>query len=316
MDDKLILQTEAFHTFAELDEHYKTSRARHKAQEQYELQLITGADHFTAPGYCFPCGKHVKFLIDYLYSDNQTVDGIKIPNWRERLLCPRCDLNNRIRASAQFLEETLGCSRESAIYMSEQTTPLYRYLKAKYRNLIGSEYLGNKVEFGATDRDSGLRNESITKLSFPDNSFDFALSFDVFEHVPDYQKALQECFRVLKPGGRLIFTVPFRLDSHDNLVRATMDKDGNVEHLMEPEYHGDPINNAGCLCFYHFGWQMLDELKHCGFQSAAIHLYWSDTLGYLGQYQILLCAEKPGGVQDALKMPKPGFWSRLFGSSS
>jgi len=288
----LTLCTAAFSTFVDFAAYYKSMEKVFKAQRQYQMTLITGADTFTAPGYCFPCAKHANFMIDYLYSSDEIVAGLKIPNWRERVICPDCGLNNRIRASVQFLEETLGCKPTSAIYMSEQTTPLYHHLRAKYANLVGSEYLDDRVGFGEVDAGSGLRNESITKLSFADESFDFVLSFDVFEHIPEYHKALQECFRVLKPGGRLLFTVPFRMDNQANLIRATIDAAGKVTHLLEPEYHGDPINDAGCLCFYHFGWQLLDELRNCGFTSADAHIYWSDTLGYLGQHQALFCAVK------------------------
>ena len=41
-------------------------------------------------------------------------------------------------------------------------------------------------------------------LPFPDNNFDCVCSMGVLHHVPDTQKALDEIFRVLKPGGRLI----------------------------------------------------------------------------------------------------------------
>lgn len=41
-------------------------------------------------------------------------------------------------------------------------------------------------------------------LPFPDNTFDCVCSMGVLHHVPDTQKALDEIFRVLKPGGRLI----------------------------------------------------------------------------------------------------------------
>lgn len=290
--EHLILKTTVFSSFKDFASYYQNMTAAFKAKEQYQLQLITGAESFTAPGYCFPCATNVNFMIDYHYSGNEEVDGLRIPNWRERVTCPHCHLNNRIRASVQFLEETLGCSEQSSIYITEQTTALHGYLKAKYKNITGSEYLGDRVKFGEIEPESGLRNESITKLSFADNTFDFVLSFDVFEHVPEYHKALRECFRVLKPGGRLLFTVPFRMDNQANLIRATMDAQGNVEHLMEPEYHGDPINDAGCLCFYHFGWQLLDELKGCGFRSATAHVYWSDTLGYLGLHQSMFCAAK------------------------
>ncbi|WP_310488997.1 methyltransferase domain-containing protein [Chamaesiphon sp. VAR_69_metabat_338] len=42
-------------------------------------------------------------------------------------------------------------------------------------------------------------------IPFPDNSFDLIWSLESGEHMPDKVKFLQECHRVLKPGGKLIF---------------------------------------------------------------------------------------------------------------
>ena len=41
-------------------------------------------------------------------------------------------------------------------------------------------------------------------IPFPDDTFDCVCSMGVLHHVPDTQKALDEIYRVLKPGGRLI----------------------------------------------------------------------------------------------------------------
>ena len=41
------------------------------------------------------------------------------------------------------------------------------------------------------------------ELPFEDSKFDAILSFDVFEHVQNIQKTIDECRRVLKPGGKL-----------------------------------------------------------------------------------------------------------------
>lgn len=106
--------------------------------------------------------------------------------------------------------------------------------------------------FGEVEASTGLRNESSNRLSFAGGSFDFVLSFDVFEPIPEYQKGLAECFRVLKPGGRLLFTVPFRMGNEQNLIRATRDTDGNVVYLMEPEYHGDPVTRCRLFVFLSF----------------------------------------------------------------
>jgi SAM-dependent methyltransferase len=49
----------------------------------------------------------------------------------------------------------------------------------------------------------------ITAIPEPDAAFDAILCSEVFEHVPDPAKALDELGRLLKPGGRLILTAPF-----------------------------------------------------------------------------------------------------------
>lgn len=46
------------------------------------------------------------------------------------------------------------------------------------------------------------------KLPFPDNSFDKVICSEVLEHIPDYQGALKEIQRVLKPGGMFAASVP------------------------------------------------------------------------------------------------------------
>jgi ubiquinone/menaquinone biosynthesis C-methylase UbiE len=45
-------------------------------------------------------------------------------------------------------------------------------------------------------------------LPFADNSIDFIVSTDVFEHVQDLQQVLSECYRVLKKGGKLLVVFP------------------------------------------------------------------------------------------------------------
>lgn len=59
------------------------------------------------------------------------------------------------------------------------------------------------------------------KLPYDSNIFDFVVSYDVLEHVRDVGKAMQECFRVLKIGGRLLVCFPQflqPLESHLGLV--------------------------------------------------------------------------------------------------
>jgi SAM-dependent methyltransferase len=51
-------------------------------------------------------------------------------------------------------------------------------------------------------------NGDALRLPFPDDTFDRIIASEVLEHVSDDQVALDEVFRVLKPGGTLAATVP------------------------------------------------------------------------------------------------------------
>jgi SAM-dependent methyltransferase len=70
------------------------------------------------------------------------------------------------------------------------------------------------LEYTTTDLNSPLADvkADICQLPFGDDAFDMILCNHVLEHIPDDTKALQELFRVLKPGGMGIFQVPQELD--------------------------------------------------------------------------------------------------------
>ncbi|MEM9927642.1 MAG: methyltransferase domain-containing protein [Cyanobacteria bacterium P01_D01_bin.50] len=59
------------------------------------------------------------------------------------------------------------------------------------------------VEFGLSDR-TNFQVADALNMPFEDNSFDLVWSLESGEHMPDKQKFLAECYRVLKPGGKLI----------------------------------------------------------------------------------------------------------------
>jgi len=54
-----------------------------------------------------------------------------------------------------------------------------------------------------------------TKLPFADNIFDSILCTEVFEHVEKLDDIINELYRVLKPGGRMIVTTPFMCMEHE-----------------------------------------------------------------------------------------------------
>ena len=58
----------------------------------------------------------------------------------------------------------------------------------------------------AASLDSSVRFQVANALEMPfkDNSFDFIWSLESGEHMPDKTQFISECYRVLKPGGKLI----------------------------------------------------------------------------------------------------------------
>ena len=218
-------------------------------------------------------------------------DPAQIPNWREELACSGCGLISRVRFGIELLKSQ-GIGRDAALYLTEQTTPAYAGLSRRFPNLIGSEYLADytpkalkRLQTYLRDltghADATLRHEDVTNLSLASSSLDGVLTMDVLEHVPDYRAALTEFHRILRPGGTLVITVPFAEATAHPLVRARI-VDGRIEHLVEPEYHGDPVNDQGCLAFYTFGWDLLQDVLAAGFDRAELADGWCPARGYLG----------------------------------
>ena len=61
----------------------------------------------------------------------------------------------------------------------------------------------------------------VCAIPYPDNSFDLVVAFDVMEHVQNDQKMADEIYRILKPGGTFVFTVPafnFLYSGHDQVL--------------------------------------------------------------------------------------------------
>ncbi|HKU15957.1 MAG TPA: class I SAM-dependent methyltransferase [Steroidobacteraceae bacterium] len=56
-----------------------------------------------------------------------------------------------------------------------------------------------------------LRAGSATQLPWADQSMDVCLAPELLEHVPDWNKVLDECARVLRPGGLLYLSTTNRL---------------------------------------------------------------------------------------------------------
>jgi SAM-dependent methyltransferase len=79
-----------------------------------------------------------------------------------------------------------------------------------------SSYTGLDIDSPAT-RQYGVADHLYDGKSFPydDDRFDSALCNQVLEHIFNPDEFLREIYRVMKPGGRLVLTVPFVWDEHE-----------------------------------------------------------------------------------------------------
>jgi 2-polyprenyl-3-methyl-5-hydroxy-6-metoxy-1,4-benzoquinol methylase len=162
------------------------------------------------------------------------------------------------------------------IYAHEGITNFALLLRGRYPRFVGSEFAADET---AAAQIWPIPSIDIAHSGFPAGSFDFVLSNEVLEHVPDLDAALLDTARILKPGGRFVATFPFHWDSDETLIRAKL-AGGVVEHLLPPEYHGNPIDpEGGSLVFQIPGWDILQRCRQAGFADAVMSFYSSGPAG-------------------------------------
>ncbi len=85
--------------------------------------------------------------------------------------------------------------------------------KASYNPLFKGSF--DVVSLNIDERLQPTHIADITK-PFPlkDHEFDAAISFNTFEHIPEFEMTFKETSRVLKKGGRFIFSTPFLHQVH------------------------------------------------------------------------------------------------------
>jgi len=256
----------------------------HQLLEQGIMSVRQDKNSFSLDGYCKACDSHSSFQVDKLYGSIQTDQGW-LPNWRERLICPECQLNNRQRAMIHIIKQAVLEQKkknnpensEIKLYAMEQITPLFSWLKNNLDlDCIGSEYLGEDIKPGSLVNGiiPNMRHENVQDLSFDSNSLDLIVSNDVLEHVDQPHLAISEMGRILKPEGEVFISVPFYTNRQSSESRAGFVNGKLVHHLSE-QYHGNPLSEKGSLVFQDYGWDFLDWLRGAGFKDVAMCSYWS-----------------------------------------
>lgn len=137
--------------------------------------------------------------------------------------------NNALSPSTLSLERHrllwLYLQRETDFFTSPKKVLHFAPEQAFYKRFRQLENL----DYTTTDLESPLADvkADICNLPFEDNSFDVILCNHVLEHIPNDTKAMQELYRILKPGGMGIFQIP------QDTKRATTFEDDSITDKKE-----------------------------------------------------------------------------------
>jgi hypothetical protein len=217
---------------------------------------------------------------------------VKGNSWREGLLYN--GINSRGRGVMHVIEGFLKADgvHSPRIYAAEGVTAFAMRLRGLYPRFLGSEFTLDREQ---RDLLYPIPCEDLQNLSLRSDSFDIVSTNEVLEHVPSIDKALAEIHRVLRPGGWHVGTMPFHYCDPASTRRALMDEGGEIIHLLEPEYHGDPMNDGGVLVFEIPGWDIIARARHAGFSSAFMRFLISTRHGVLSEQiggVFILCCQK------------------------
>jgi SAM-dependent methyltransferase len=103
-----------------------------------------------------------------------------------------------------------------------------------YRSVFShTRYHGVDLDRSVCSQDPCIQSFDGKKLPYSDNHFDAIICTQVFEHVFTPDEFLQEIYRVLKPDGKLLLTVPFIWDEHEIPYDFGRYTSFGIKHLLE-----------------------------------------------------------------------------------
>jgi SAM-dependent methyltransferase len=215
------------------------------------LSLVQWSDLRARPAICPLCGPSMILQL------NVSAIGVR---------CLRCAASAITMSLVSVLQQELRSLADLHVYELSSRGPLVDWLRGHAGQVTCSEYFDG---VGAGEMVNRVQCQDVQALTYAAASFDVCTSTEVFEHVPDDLRGFAELHRVLRPGGRLVFSVP--LSPRAATVERAVLKDGVIHHLLPPEYHGDHIRGqGGVLAYRNYGLDILDRVRAAGFSDASV----------------------------------------------
>ena len=120
-----------------------------------------------------------------------------------------------------FVDGDITCL--SLLDVGASTGFIDNYLSQSFAEVRGIDIDDKAIDYAANTFSSENLHFQVgdaMSIEFPDNSFDVVVCSQVYEHVPDARKMMDEIYRVLKPEGVCYFAATNRLsieEHHYNL---------------------------------------------------------------------------------------------------
>lgn len=134
-----------------------------------------------------------------------------------------------VQAAQQILD--VGCGiGGSSLYLAEK-------FNAHATGITLSPVQANRAieraqAAGFSDRTQFLVADALA-MPFADQSFDLVWSMESGEHMPDKQKFLQECYRVLKPGGTFLMATWCHRPDHPPYLPLSLNEQHHLQQIYQ-----------------------------------------------------------------------------------
>lgn len=196
-----------YHPLQSSYRHILHSIQNKKYRKQYQ--------QYAGSGYtCNICGAvYSRFVPDHPSTENKAAieNNHVIAGYGHNIICPNCMSTARERLLVAVIERNINVEGKKILHLSPEKK-LYDFLKTK-----ASVTTSDIVPGFYKTIDKKIKQEDATHFSFADASFDIVIANHVLEHIPDDQKAMNEIYRVLRPGGLAILQVPYSESLHNTI---------------------------------------------------------------------------------------------------
>lgn len=143
--------------------------------------------------------------------------------------CHVLDVCCGLGGPSRYLAHNYGCQVTGIDFTNS------RVIGAK--NLTHMVKLDHLVEF---------QNANALDLPFEDKTFDIVMSQEAFCHIPNKDQLIAECVRVLKPGGKIVFTDILVSDATSDATKEKLQQGMAFLELGSRSSYRRQLEQEGC----------------------------------------------------------------------